>query len=125
MAKFVLQGTTVIVTGGSRGIGPFIAAALTQHGARVALAARSAIELEAQADRLRDNGATVIAVPADVTLPEDRRALVDAVERELGPIDVLVNNAGGDLQREFHNLNELEIEHLLELNLTSAVILSR
>jgi short-subunit dehydrogenase len=125
MARFELNGATAIVTGGSRGIGPSIAAALAQRGAKVALVARSQRELEATAHKLEDAGATVLAVPADLTSAEDRRAVVEAVEREFGAIDILVNNAGGDPQREFHNLREADIEAVLELNLTSAVILSR
>jgi short-subunit dehydrogenase len=125
MAKFNLTGATAIVTGGSRGIGPHIAQALARHGARVALVARTGPELEDNARRLCEAGAEVIAVAADITSADERRAVVDAVENRLGPVDVLVNNAGGDLQREFHNLTENEIQGVLEVNLTSAMILTR
>ena len=74
---------------------------------------------------MRRAGHQAIAVAADVTSHEERRAIVETVERELGPIDVLVNNAGGDPQRRFHNLAEDDIEAVLSLNLTSAVVLSR
>jgi short-subunit dehydrogenase len=120
-----LKGATVIVTGGSRGIGPYIAEALARREARVALVARSESELEANARRLADAGAHIIAVPADITSAESRRELIEVVERRLGPVDVLVNNAGGDLQREFHTLTEDEVQGVLELNLTSAVLLTR
>jgi short-subunit dehydrogenase len=66
-----------------------------------------------------------MAVAADVTARQDRRSLVATVERELGPVDLLVNNAGGDPQRRFHDLSEDEIERVLALNLASAVILTR
>lgn len=125
MAKQDLRGATVIVTGGSRGIGPHIAEALAAEGARVALVARSEAELQANARGLSESGAEVVAFPADVTSAEDRRELIQAVEQRLGPVDVLVNNAGGDLQREFHNLTEDEIQRVLELNLTSAMMLTR
>jgi short-subunit dehydrogenase len=125
MSKFELKGATAIVTGGSRGIGPHIAQALADQGARVALVARSQSELEANSRRLSGAGAEVVAFPADITSADERRRLVEAVERRLGPVDVLVNNAGGDLQREFHHLTEDEIEGVLTLNLTSAVILTR
>src|SRR5436305_5003933 len=125
MAKFNLGGATAIVTGGSRGIGPYIAEALVGQGAKVALVARSEPELEANALRLSESGAEVVAFAADVTSPEERRALIDAVEGRLGAVDVLVNDAGGDLQREFHNLTQNEIQAVLELNLTSAVVLTR
>lgn len=125
MTKFDLKGATVLVTGGSRGIGPYIAEALAGAGARVALVARSAPELEANARKLSESGAEVLAFAADVTSPPERRGLIQAVEQRLGPVDVLVNNAGGDLQREFHTLTEDEIHGVLELNLTSAVMLTR
>jgi len=125
MAHVDLNGASAIVTGGSRGIGPHIARALTARGARVALVARSSAELEVVAGELTDAGSAVLAITADVTSADDRRRIVETVGREFGAIDVLVNNAGGDPQRQFHNLTEEEIEAVLDLNLTSAVILSR
>ena len=125
MARLDLDGATAVVTGGSRGIGPHIASALTEHGVRVALIARSRRELEVVARDMRHAGHQAIAVAADVTSHEERRAIVETVEQELGPIDVLVNNAGGDPQRRFHNLAEDDIEAVLSLNWTSAVVLSR
>lgn len=125
MSLFDLKEATAVVTGGSRGIGPHIADALARRGARIALVARSEPGLDAAARTLHGSGARVITVAADVTSPKDRHAIIQTVEDQLGPVDVLVNNAGGDLQREFHNLSEQDIEGVLELNLTSAVILSR
>jgi short-subunit dehydrogenase len=125
MGKFDLTGSTAIVTGGSRGIGPYIAEALARQGARIALVARSEPELQANVRKLSEAGGEVIAVPADITSAQARRELIETVERTLGPVDVLVNNAGGDLQREFHNLTEDEVQGLLELNLTSAILLTR
>ena len=125
MAHLELDGTTAVVTGASRGIGPHIAAALAGKGARVALVARSEDELEANVQALQSDGANAIAVVADVTSPAARLQAIQQVERAFGPIDVLVNNAGGDAQRQFHNLREDEIEGILELNLTSAILLTR
>ena len=125
MGKFDLTNATAVVTGGSRGIGPYIAEALVGRGAGVALVARSEPELEANARRLAGSGATVVAFPADITSTEQRRRLIEVVERRLGPVDVLVNNAGGDLQRQFHNLTEDELHGVLELNLSSAILLTR
>jgi short-subunit dehydrogenase len=125
MPQLELKDSTAIVTGASRGIGPYIAAALAEQGARVALVARSQPELAAVAGGLRDAGATVLEVVANVSSWEDRHRVIETVERQLGAIDVLVNNAGGDPQREFHNLSEDEVEAVLDLNLTGAVILTR
>jgi short-subunit dehydrogenase len=125
MTRFAFEGTVAIVTGGSRGIGPYIAAALAQRGARIALVARSQPELDAVARTLRGDGGQVLAIAADVTSAADRHRIVETTERLLGPVGLLVNNAGGDPQREFHNLAEPDIHAVLELNLTSAVILAR
>ena len=125
MPGLELQGAAALVTGASRGIGPHIAAALAERGAKVAIAARSEGELAVVADELKRQGATVVAIPADVASASDRRALVEHTHRTLGGIDVLVNNAGGDAQRQFHHLSEDELEAVLDLNLTAPLMLSR
>jgi NAD(P)-dependent dehydrogenase (short-subunit alcohol dehydrogenase family) len=89
-----LHGQVAIVTGAGRGIGRVIAARLAAAGARVALAARSADQLEAAAEEIRSTGGTALAVTTDVTDPEVVAELVRVTEAELGPVDLLVNNAG-------------------------------
>lgn len=89
-----LQGQVAIVTGAGRGIGREIAGHLAAAGAQVALTARSADQLEAAAAEIRDAGGTALAVPADVTDQSAVAQLVEQVEAELGPVDLLVNNAG-------------------------------
>jgi 3-oxoacyl-[acyl-carrier protein] reductase len=84
-----LEGQVALVTGGGRGIGRLIAHELTDAGMRVAVSARSADQVEATA---REIGG--LAVTADVSRQEDVEAMVATSERELGPIDLLVNNAG-------------------------------
>jgi 3-oxoacyl-[acyl-carrier protein] reductase len=84
-----LEGQVALVTGGGRGIGRLIARELTDAGMRVAVAARSADQVEATAREIDG-----LAVTADVSNPKDVEAVVATVERELGPIDLLVNNAG-------------------------------
>jgi NAD(P)-dependent dehydrogenase (short-subunit alcohol dehydrogenase family) len=85
----------VLVTGGSKGIGRAIALALAEDGADVALAARNPEPLEKTAREIEERGRRALAVPTDVTDPEQCRALVERVTGELGGLDVLVNNAGG------------------------------
>jgi short-subunit dehydrogenase len=116
---------TALVTGASHGIGPCIARALAKEGLNLVLAARSQSELEQVAADLRATGREVLAVPMDVTNPEARRALVHAAERTFGAVDVLVNNAGGDLQREFHRYSTAEVEAQIALNLTGPIELTR
>ena len=82
------------------------------------LAARSEDELEqvATAADIRTTGVHVLTVPTDVTQRDELSALVNAVEHTFGSVDVLVNNAGGDLQREFHNYSADDVEALIRLN---------
>ena len=118
---------TAIVTGASHGIGPFIVRALAKEDMNLVLAARSADELEqvATAADIRATGVHVLTVPTDVTERDALSALVSAAERTFGSVDVLVNNAGGDLQREFHNYMADDVEGLIRLNLTGPVELTR
>jgi NAD(P)-dependent dehydrogenase (short-subunit alcohol dehydrogenase family) len=84
----------VLVTGGSKGIGRAIALALADDGADVAVAARSPEPLEKTAREIEERGRRALAVPTDVTDPEQCRALIERVTGELGGLDLLVNNAG-------------------------------
>ncbi|MFB9528740.1 SDR family oxidoreductase [Nonomuraea roseola] len=86
MTLFSVEGKTVVVTGGSRGIGRMIAAGFVAAGATVYISARKTAEVDKAAAEL---GCT--AVPADLSTPEGVGALAEAVE---GPVHVLVNNAG-------------------------------
>ena len=118
---------TAIVTGASHGIGPFIVRALAKEGMNLVLAARpgQALEQLATSDDIRAIGVHVLTVPTDVTDPDARSALVTAAEHTFGAVDVLVNNAGGDLQREFHHYTAEDVEALIRLNLTGPIELTR
>jgi NAD(P)-dependent dehydrogenase (short-subunit alcohol dehydrogenase family) len=94
MAEAVLQGKTAIITGGSKGIGKAIAQAFSGAGAAVALAARGPADLERTAKQIEASGGRALAVPTDVTDPEQAQSLVDRTVAELGTVDILVNNAG-------------------------------
>lgn len=89
-----LNAKVAIVTGGGRGIGRAIAELLADHGASVAVVARTRTEIAETVKRIQSRGGQAIAVTADVSVPEDVNRMVKASERRLGPPDVLVNNAG-------------------------------
>ena len=91
---FDLTGKCAIVTGGSKGLGRVIAAALARAGADVALVSRTPDELARAAAALRTHGHRVLAVPADVTDEASLERMVGQVIEQFGQIDVLVNNAG-------------------------------
>ena len=85
-----------LVTGGGTGLGRAIGVALAQDGYNLAIASRSADHLAQGAAELRGKGAKVLEVPTDVRVPDQVDRLVDAVRREYGRLDVLVNNAAGN-----------------------------
>ncbi|HEU4475009.1 MAG TPA: SDR family NAD(P)-dependent oxidoreductase [Gemmatimonadales bacterium] len=92
--SFSFQGKTVLVTGGSRGLGLVLARDSAAAGAKVAICGRDPDALERARAALERIGAVVVAVPADIADPESVRLLVGTVTERLGPVDVLINNAG-------------------------------
>src|ERR1700730_303449 len=123
-SNVLATGRTALVTGGSRGIGPHIARELIKRGVNVVLSGRSAADLEAVAGELAKSGASVSIEQADWTLAGAPQALVAAVERKWGGIDLLVNNAGGDPQREFDTMTLEENLRILQLNLVAPLALT-
>ncbi|GAC1629568.1 MAG: glucose 1-dehydrogenase [Chloroflexota bacterium] len=89
-----LHNRVALVTGAGRGVGQAIAMALSRHGAAVAVSARSQNQIAATANAIEQAGGRALAVPADVTNERDVAHLVEQTEKHLGPIDLLVSNAG-------------------------------
>lgn len=120
-----LGGTVGILTGASRGIGVYLAEALAQRGVRLALAARTEEGLKETVARVEAAGGTAIAVPTDVTSRSELEALVERAENELGPIDLLVNNAGVEVVAEFHRMDVDAIASVVTTNLIASEVLTR
>jgi NAD(P)-dependent dehydrogenase (short-subunit alcohol dehydrogenase family) len=89
-----LIGKTVLITGGSRGLGLLLAREFGKQGARLALCARDPEELTRAREELEWCGAEVCTYPCDITSQEQVKQAVRSVEERFGPIDILVNNAG-------------------------------
>jgi NAD(P)-dependent dehydrogenase (short-subunit alcohol dehydrogenase family) len=117
----VTGARTCLVTGASRGIGAAVAARLAADGHRVALLARDPAGLAGAAAGLP----AALAVPADVTDPAQVEAAVARVEREWGPVEVLVSNAGTGFAAPLVETSDADWARVLELNLTAPFRLVR
>ncbi len=120
-----LRGTNAVVTGASRGIGVFIARALADKGVNLSLAARSGDELEQVRNEIEAMGVTAIATVCDVANADDRARLLARTEAELGPLDILVNNAAIDIVRRFHEAPDSDFVDTLRINLEAPILLTR
>ena len=89
-----LAGKVALVTGGSKGIGKAVARGLVDEGAKVAICARTRVDLDAAAKELARPSAEIFAVSGDLTRMADVQKIVDATASRFGRIDILVNNAG-------------------------------
>lgn len=117
-----LRGHVAVVAAGSRGLGKAIARGFAAEGAHVAICARNEATLRAAASEI---GAGVLAVPADVTKPDDVDRFIRTAMERFGRIDVLVNNAGGPPSKPFTDITEEEWWAGIGLNLMSTVRLCR
>ena len=120
-----VRGRVVLVTGASRGIGKRSAQRLAKLGPRLALTSRSAEELDKIASELRAAGTEVETFPADLTKPEDRSKMVEAVIQRFGGLDVLLNSAGVCSFGEFSSSSEEIARRVLEVNFFAQVELIR
>lgn len=115
---------TALVTGTSRGIGQQIARSMAKAGYNLILASRAASENEALATELRSAGSSAIAIPTNLIDSISLQSLVTAAENAFGSIDVLVNNAGGDPQREFDQMSWHQNEDIFRLNVLAPMELT-
>ncbi len=119
----LLKDRVALVTGGSRGIGRAIAISLADAGAAVAINYR-AKENEARnvVETIRTSGGRAVAVCADVSQAVQVSEMMADVRRELGPVDVLVNNAGVGLVRSVEDLTEEDFDLTIAVNLKSVFL---
>ena len=120
-----LRGSIGILTGASRGLGVLMADQLAARGVSLALAARSESDLEETVGRVQARGVRAIGVATDVTKREDLERLVARTTDELGPPDLLVNNAGVESLGSFESLSLDTIESIFTTNVIGLVSLTR
>ena len=116
---------TALITGAGKGIGEAISLALAGQGLRVALAARTAADLERVAGLVRAQGGEAFPVVCDVTDAASVAAAVAAVAAACGPITVLVNNAGAAASHKFLDHDDALWQRMLDVNLTSVYHVSK
>jgi gluconate 5-dehydrogenase len=116
---FDLAGRRALVTGSSQGIGLALARGLAQHGASVVLNGRDPAKLQVAVDSLENEGYEARAADFDVTDPDAVRRGVDAIEAEVGAIDILINNAGMQFRSPLEEFPADRWEQLMKTNVSS------
>ena len=122
---FSVPGQVAIVTGAGRGIGAATAIALAEAGADVVVSARTAEQVEQVGETIRGLGRRAAVVPTDLNDTANLGALVEAAQRELGRVDIVVNNVGGTMPMPFLQTEDTFLEEAFHFNVTTALALSR
>ncbi|MCS6863958.1 MAG: SDR family NAD(P)-dependent oxidoreductase [Gemmataceae bacterium] len=120
-----LHGKRAILTGASGGIGQALARALVRAGVNVALASRNSEKLNTLAQELDNDKVSLIVIPCDITVAEDRQRLVDTTVERWGGIDLLINNAGIGSWGHFIDSTEEICRKVMEVNFFAPVELTR
>ena len=116
MKKNYFQNKVVVITGSGSGIGKAMALAMGQQGARVAINGRNCEKLHKTKELLKASFDDVIAIPADIASVDGARHLIDAVVKEYGKIDILINNAGMSSRGYFDTLAPPVMEEMMRIN---------
>lgn len=125
LPNFSVKGRVALVTGASSGIGLHLAEVLALAGAEVALAARRADPLEAACAAIRKRGGTCLPVALDVTDRKSIIAALEATEAGIGPLSILVNNAGVVVSKPFFEHTEEDWDYVVDTNLKGAWMMAR
>lgn len=122
---YSFDGRTALVTGAARGLGRAIAEGLARHGASVAVVDRDLDGAEEVARAIREGGGRAGAFGCDVGVEDEVRATVDAAESALGPIDVLVNNAGITRRIALFDWKAEDWEEVIRVNQVGTFLMAR
>lgn len=121
----IITGQTVLLTGASRGIGVFIARALAKEKATIVGVSRSQEVLDQVSTEVKALGGHWFGIKHDLSQLEDLPNLVQQINQLVGSIDILINNAGIEIYREFQDYSAAELQSILTINLLSVMELSR
>ncbi len=123
--RFRIAGRVAVVTGAGRGLGAASAIALAEAGADVVISARTDAQLQAVAKQIEGVGRRCVVVPADLNDLAAVASLATAAERELGRLDIVVNNVGGTMPRAFLDTSPDFLEEAFHFNVSTAHALTR
>ena len=121
---FSVKGKTVLITGGSRGIGLMMASTFVKNGAKVYISSRNAEACQAVEEELKKVG-DCIAIPADLSTNEGQQKLIAAFNAKEDSLDVLINNAGANWSAPFKDYPELGYEKVMNINLKPLFFLTQ
>jgi len=125
MSTGKLQGKSALITGASKGLGKAMALALAEAGVRLALVSRNLQQLNQTAAAVRELGAQATVFQADVTDEAQVLRLQKAVARDLGKLQILINNAGINIRKPVTEFTLAEWRQVLDTNLTSVFLMCR
>jgi 2-deoxy-D-gluconate 3-dehydrogenase len=120
-----LEGKVALVTGAGRGIGRAIAIGLAEAGANVCVTARTEVEIDETAEKVRGLGRSALAVPADATDGRAVNAVIEQTIAALGGLQILVNNAGIDLPKPLLDIDEDGYDRVMDTNVKSMFLFTR
>ena len=122
----LLKDQVVIVTGAGKGIGRETALRVAREGAAVVAAAHTASDLESLVKEIKAGGGRALAVPADVSVPAQAKAIADGAIEAFGKIDVLINNAGGNISpTELIDLDVRQWDQVFNNNIRGSMLCSQ
>lgn len=114
-----------LVTGGTGGIGTAICKRLSDAGHKVATNYRNEERTQAWLEQMKQDGYDIVAVRGDVTSPEQAQAMVEEVKDRLGPVDILINNAGTDITESIEAVDQAAWDQVLQVNLRAPFVLAK
>lgn len=120
-----MSGRVALVTGGTGGIGTAIVRRLAENGYRVATNYRNAEKAQAWKQQLQSEGYEIAIAPGDVSDHDEAERMVREIEAQLGPVDVLINNAGITRDGTFHKMHAMQWQDVINTNLNSVYNVTR
>lgn len=125
ISSWSLSGKCALITGGTKGIGLAVADEMLALDAEVCVVARDADTMQQQLEQWKSRGLPASGILADVSLSADRQRILEAIRQKWGRLDILVNNVGMNIRKQFEEYQEDEYRQIFENNLFSLMAITR